>query len=58
MQIAAAVPISQHRPTERTVKAQVTRKEWSSASPTGASKSTDMVKLSMPVQGAVVQSRM
>ncbi|MEY9484972.1 hypothetical protein RKD26_000766 [Streptomyces calvus] len=41
MQIAAVVPMAQHRPTDRSVKAQVTRKEWSSASPTGALKSTD-----------------
>lgn len=41
MYIAAAVPINQHRPTDSSVKPTVTRNECSSASPTGASKSTD-----------------
>ncbi len=41
MNTAAAVPISQHRPTDSTVKATVTRNEWSRALPTGASKSTE-----------------
>ncbi|CAM5428756.1 hypothetical protein STENM223S_08608 [Streptomyces tendae] len=41
MNTAAAVPISQHRPTDSRVKAMVTRKERNKALPTGASKSTD-----------------
>lgn len=37
------MPNSQANPTEKNVKTQVTKNEWSRASPIGASKSTAML---------------
>ncbi|CAM5447489.1 hypothetical protein SGLAM104S_10539 [Streptomyces glaucescens] len=59
MKMAAAAPSSQHSPTENTVNRQVVTKDFSSASPMGALKSTAR-EWSEPGPGSeeVLQSRM